>query len=289
MFRKIAIGLVVGSSLVGFACSGSKDGQQESRIVSFGIEPFEVAVGEDRIWCKTMKVPSDVTLDVRKWKVTMPEGSHHFILYRSDANLADGFGPCTEMNDRVFVTASQTPGAFETEYPEGLALPLFAGEQLILETHWSNATGAAITGQVEVEAHTMPHEDVTDYVQTVLAPYADFVIPPVTNDYVDGAEVSETPGFNVIALSSHTHSRATKVTIDRTVNGTTSRVYENTDWHAPVIENFSPPLVSAAGNKLRLECTWNNETNAPITFGPTAADEMCIAILTFYPAYSYSP
>lgn len=290
LVREIVFGLLVGSSLVVSGCKGSEGSSApESNVVTFGIEPFEVATGEDRIWCKTMKVPSDVTLDVRKWKITMPEGSHHFILYRSEANLPDGFGACTEMNDRVFVTASQTAGSFETEYPAGLALPLFAGEQLILETHYANATGGPITAQVEVEAHTMAHEDVTDYVQTVLAPYTDFSIPPMTNGYTDGASVNEAPGFKVIAMSSHTHSRATLVTIDRTVGGVTSRVFENTDWHAPVIKNFSPPLEGASGNSLRLECTWNNETDAPITFGPTTDDEMCIAVLTFYPAYSYSP
>ncbi len=264
------------------------DGGGDPQTVHLGIEPFEVAQGEDHVWCKTMKVPSDVTLDVTSVKITMAPGSHHFILYRSDNDLPDGFGDCTEMDDRLFVTGSQTPVS-EWSLPEGLALPLFAGEQLILETHYANASDGPITGEVDVELRLMPHDEVEDYIQTVLIPYTDFEIPPMTTGYVDGMTIPEIGGYNVLSISSHTHKRATLFTIDHLTDAGTERVFTNDDWHAPPTHTFDPPLRTDSDNGWRFECTWTNETDHPIHFGTTTEDEMCIMVMTFFPAYSYSP
>lgn len=245
--------------------------------------------GEDRIWCKTMKVPSDVTLDVSQFKITMPVGSHHFILYTSDSDYADGFGSCQGMNDRMFITGSQISGEYQFDYGPGLALPLFAGQQLILESHYANASSDSITAFVEVEMSIMKHEDVVDYVQTVLVPHTSFSIPPQTTGYTSSMTIPEQSGFNVISASSHAHARLTRFTADRITPGGTTRIFETTDWDSPHVEKYSPALAGTSGNQIRFECTWNNETTEAITFGETQNDEMCILVLTFFPAYSYSP
>lgn len=256
--------------------------------LTIGIEPWQVAPGQDQVWCKTMKAPGDGTWDVSKIRVNMTGGSHHFILYRSDVDLADGFGDCTEM-DRTFMTGSQTPGTYEVEFPEGKAMPIFGGEQLVLESHYANASTDEVTAQVTVDFFTIPHGDVEDYLQTALLSYDDFEIPPVTPDYTDGASISEIPGLSIWMLSSHTHKRMTNFTADRVEAGIPTRIYENDDWHAPVQTVFDPPFVGQAGNELAWSCTWNNETDQPIHFGPTTEDEMCILVATFFPALDYSP
>lgn len=267
---------------------GGDDG--DTPALTIGIEPWEVQQGEDRLWCKTMKVPGDASTvyDVSRIRITMPEGSHHFILYRSEQSLPDGFGECEEM-DRTFVTGSQTAGTFETRYPDGKAVPLFGGEQLILESHYANA-GPALTAYVDVELFTVPHEDVKDYLQTILVPYTDFSIPASTTGYVDGMTVPEIDGFNTWQISSHMHQRGVRFTADRLVPGEEpQRFYVSEDWHSPVIKTFDDPMAWDGDNQVRFECTWNNETGAPIGHGPTTDDEMCILVVTFFPAYSYSP
>jgi len=259
--------------------------------LTIGIEPWTIDPGEDAIWCKTMKVPGEPgeVFDVSKIRVNMNSGSHHFILYRSSSDLPDSFGDCTEMNDRTFITGSQTPGTFETQFPEGKAMPIFGGEQLILENHYANADTVEITGSVTVDFFTMDHADVVDYMQTLLVVYDDFVIPPSTNDYTDGDTVSQIPGLSVWMMSSHTHKRMTNFTVDNVQAGTPTRIYENTDWHAPIQRIFDPPFVGKSGDQLAWACTWNNETVSPIVFGPTTEDEMCIMVITVFPAFDYSP
>src|SRR4051812_25469811 len=135
---------------------GSGKSSTAPQSVHLGIEPWTVTAGQDHIWCKTMKVPGDVTLDANSFHIKMSSGSHHFILYRSSQAYPDGFGDCPPMGgEATFVTGSQTLDATYS-YPPGLAMPLFAGEQLILQTHYANASGSDITGQVDVDVTTIP-------------------------------------------------------------------------------------------------------------------------------------
>lgn len=294
MRRLVGFALLVVSA-VGCAPGGGggpladDDDDDGAPALTLEIEPWSIGPGEDRLWCKTVNVPGTVTLDVSRIRVSMNEGSHHFILYRTDDDLPDGFGDCVEM-DRNFITGSQTPGTFETQFPAGKAMPLFGGEQLILESHYANASEAGITGSVKVDFFTIPHEDVDDYMQTILVPFTDFEIPPATTGHSEGMTVPEFPGYNVWQMTSHMHKRGKLFTTTRTVSGSAPElVYSSDDWHSPELTTFSPPLAGASGNSLHFECTWDNETGQPIHHGPTTEDEMCILVLTFFPAYSYSP
>ena len=276
------------------ACSAGENGAGDDdddgslEPVTIAMEPWTVEPGEDRIWCRTMKLPSDVTLDVSRIRITMPEGSHHFILYRTNQDLPDAFGDCNEMN-RTFVTGSQTAGTYEIDYPEGKAVPLFAGEQLILESHYANAATAPITASVQVELFPIAHQDVDAYLETSLLVHSDFSIPPETNDFSSTDELDLLPGYNVWQMSSHTHQRMTNFTAEHLLpEQDPVLIYENDDWHSPIQKEFMPPLYTEPGAKFRWTCTWNNETSEPITFGPTTDDEMCILVITYWPAISYS-
>lgn len=299
--RALVVGFGMVALLVAAGCTsaspasqggtGDDDDDGQTPEVSIGIEQWQVGPGEDRLWCKTMKMPGNEgqVFDVNKIRVTMPEGSHHFILYRTTQDYADGFGDCAEMNGRNFITGSQTPGTFETQFPEGKAMPLFAGEQLILETHYANASTDAITASVDVDFFTIAHDKVVDYLQTLLLVYDEFEIPPTTNGYEDGYAYSEIPGINVWMMASHTHKRMTNFTASEIGPSETTQVYENSDWHSPVQKIFDPPLAGKSNTQLGFRCTWNNETDHPIHFGPTTEDEMCILVVTIFPAFDYSP
>jgi hypothetical protein len=298
--RTVLVGFGLAAVMVASGCTSASKGSQgaddddddvETPAASIAIEPWSIAPGEDKLWCKTMKMPgaADQVYDVSKIRVTMPEGSHHFILYRSSDAVPDSFGECAEMGDRRFVTGSQTPGTFETQFPEGKAMPLFGGEQLILESHYANASTDTITGSVDVDFFTMPHDKVDDYLQTLLLVYDEFEIPPTTNGFEAGTAYPEIPGVNVWMMSSHTHKRMTNFIAEETNGGVSTEIYQNDDWHAPYQKIFDPPLVGKSNTQLGFRCTWNNETDHPIYFGPTTEDEMCILVITIFPAFDYSP
>ena len=288
--RKVLQAASVASLLLAGCAGGSKSSPTPTSS-TIGIEPWTVAPGEDRIWCKTMKVPVGQTLDVSKFTITMAPGSHHFILYRSSSNLPDGFGACPAMNNEAFVVGSQNPGTFEFGYPEGLAMPLFSGEQLILQSHYVNASTSPITAQIDVKMDFIPHAQVTDYVETFLIVDSSFAIPAHTTGFTDGGQdQSETPGLKILSISSHMHKRGTHFTIDEVDSSAVSeRLFETSVWDAPPITTFTPARPTDSTKKLHYQCTWTNETDNPIYFGPTTEDEMCIMVVTVFPALDWAP
>jgi hypothetical protein len=52
-------------------------------------------------------------------------------------------------------------------------------------------------------------------------------------------------------------------------------VYENRRWNEPPLRWLHPPLRLEAGDRLRLDCEWNNRSDETIGYGPFARDEMC--------------
>ena len=43
--------------------------------------PYSVGPGQDREWCEYRRVPITKPMDVVGFKVRMPEGAHHFVVW----------------------------------------------------------------------------------------------------------------------------------------------------------------------------------------------------------------
>jgi hypothetical protein len=69
----------------------------------------------------------------------------------------------------------------------------------------------------------------------------------------------------------------------------TDRVANGTDWSNPPLDLYSPALDFPAGGSMGLayQCTWNNTTTAPVTFGESYYNEMCFLWHYYYPAQGF--
>jgi len=59
-------------------------------------------------------------------------------------------------------------------------------------------------------------------------------------------------------------------------------VFFTKDWEHPPFLDFDPPLVLDAGQGLRAETTYNNETDRVLSFGFRSVDEMMIIFGAYY-------
>ena len=89
-------------------------------------------------------------------------------------------------------------------------------------------------------------------------------------------------------MTSHGHKRLTDFqiyTADTTSGADVTKLYESTNWHEPVEQNWpdASPLVTTANEGFRFQCTWNNETANPVVYGPSVENEMCIMGAGYYP------
>jgi len=83
-----------------------------------------------------------------------------------------------------------------------------------------------------------------------------------------------------LVASSHMHSHGTHFVakVDDT------QIVENTSWDNPRPNLYEPPHSFKKGQKLQYSCTFDNQTDTPLTFGESALNnEMCVFYAQVFP------
>jgi hypothetical protein len=93
--------------------------------------------------------------------------------------------------------------------------------------------------------------------------------------------------INLLNMLGHMHEWGTSIRVERERSGTTEMLYEERQWRPeyrdePPLRHWpsSAPLQVMPGDRLRLECNFNNNTTKPLLF----PGEMCTAVMTYFPA-----
>jgi hypothetical protein len=115
------------------------------------------------------------------------------------------------------------------------------------------------------------------------------LIPPhQTLDVVGNCDPTTTQPIHVLAVSPHMHQTGVhaKLVLNRN-NGAKETLHDRPFAFADQ-QSYPLDAVVNAGDTLTTTCTFNNTTNAIVTFGPSTQNEMCYAFTTAYPAGALS-
>ena len=227
--------------------------------------------------------PGQGTLDVHSFHITMTSGG-------PTSSSTSRTPPCpTASVCPRWATSSSSPARsrriLTSTYPDGLAIPLKAGDQLILQSHYVNASTDTIHGQVDVDMDLMTRTSPTTSRRS-LTGRRNLTVRRRRTDTPTAARTLRKIRRSTYFRSARTCTSA--AFISRSTRWKARRwstvFLDTTDWHAPPITTFQPAPLGVAGRSFHYQCTWNNETTHPIYFGPTTEDEMCIMVVTVYPA-----
>ncbi len=256
------------------------------RGIQLHLEPFAVAPRSEREIFSTTRLGVVEDLMVNRIEVAQPEGSHHFILYQA----TDENPPPPGIRDldpiealgifrKRFVVGSQSPKA-EFEFPEGIAIPMPADAAYELNSHFVNTSGEnTLIGEVYVNLHTIPADSVREVAKPIFISNFGISVPPGRTE-TTARDWTLERDVNVIMLSSHMHRHGRRFDIFLGEE----RIYRNEEWDEPVTLVFNPALEVKAGERVRFECTHeNDDKDFTIRFGFTAEnDEMCIMLGYYY-------
>lgn len=262
---------------------------------------FPVPAGQEVTKCMVVYLHNEKPFDFGHIESHMSPGSHHLILYTDSSKYtgqqppAEGLQDCDMTN--LYVYGAQEPDHY-VDMPTGIAGQLPANTIAILEAHYVNATGADLTANVDVELE--PYQGTPVGYSGVMFFLDDaFSIPPGAG--VNGAapyehsttcEVPE--DVNVFRLGSHQHHRGLEfdITRDAAAMPYAQTLYQNRNWESPLELRFpdDQPLQIHAHDQFTFDCSWQNETNAPVEFGLSAlTNEMCIMGAGYYPRMTDGP
>ena len=264
--------------------------------LTFG--PIEdVPVGGETTRCVILRLGNTEQLRVGAIHNVLSEGSHHFIVYRTNETVErpEPF-ECDPFVDTLDPSAGSplmiTQRREERlELPHGVAFTLEPDQMIRLEMHYLNYTEAPI----DITA-TATFEPIApgDFMYE-----ADFLF--IGNPDIDiAARSSETlgptffrlptdfEGANFFGITGHTHQWGTNMTVDTaaSASGATASVYDVPGWRwdEPATVYHDPPFQVPAGGGFRFSCEWNNLSDERVSFGESANQEMCFFWAYYYPS-----
>jgi hypothetical protein len=250
--------------------------------VTFGPDP--IAVAQERTVCIVVDAGNDVARQVASIRTTLPQGSHHMILYRTDRPLQATPQPCfpfAEGGDVLFV--AQMDGA-ELVYPPDAAVTFTAHQHVRIEIHEVNYLGMPIEITASATFELVPLGAPTRAeVHWLFTGDMSISLPPRTMQEITSFH-DVPPGARLFGLTSHTHALGTYASIHR-ADGTGAPLellHESTNWAEPPLTTFAPPLVLGIDEGLLLTCRFHNTTDATVSFGLDFDEEMCFLWAYWY-------
>jgi hypothetical protein len=249
---------------------------------------LDVPSGADITYCTYVDAEVTEDRDILAFEGTQSQFGHHTILYGVRARQPPGSHVCSEadmINVRYLAAGGSETGVYTV--PEGIAFRLRAGQQLMIQSHFINTGATDTTGRSSFVVDTAPPDPARQLADLFTVVTTEIDVPA----HAAGKATAECPlaeDLQIIALGGHAHEWGSHVSIARTPSsGTAAEMLYDYPWGKertfnPVIEKFTveQPLQLAAGDRVRVDCEYQNDTEEPLAF----PREMCVAFAFYYPA-----
>lgn len=273
------------------ACSGSGDSQPgpqpAKNELSFQTGEFEVPPG-DSFTCFYTSMKTDRELSVGNGAGTQLAGGHHLTIYYTDVERDPTYHPC---EDAEMVSWHQIGGASDggepvVPLPEGGAIKVPAGKQIVVQSHYINTTGAPMKVDDGITLQLVDPADVKEYINFWVINDDTFTVLP--NGSGKSVSTCTFPQeLKTVLLLGHMHEHGERYTLERLDDqGNAVETVYDKEWqpqyagHPPLLTaTLEEPIVIPAGTTFRQTCTWNNTTTDPLAF----PREMCIAFGYYFP------
>ena len=266
--------------------------------------------------------PVEGDIFINKVEIFYPSGSHHFILYRlteeglergiRETAVVPGIGVNpADMNkyreldtenpqapalghfgiDRLFVVGTQTDDTV-FDFPDGVALRLPGNTVYDLNSHYINLLGdEVLLGETYVNLWTIPEEEVRYEAVEIFVSNREINVPPgVTRvakmdwlivDELERRGHAPDTAVNVFLLTSHMHRHGELFEINKISTG--ELLHRSVAYDDAPITLYDPRVKLESDDGLTFYCTHNNyDTDAPLRFGLSSEDEMCIIFGYYY-------
>ena len=289
-----ALVLAVPMALV--ACGGEDDAgptvQEDANKLSFSTGEFEVPAG-DSFTCFYLDKYTEQDLAVVDAYGDQGVGGHHILVYYSEENREPGHHECSDVEmvnlKQISGSGGQDGTAAEgsvIKMPDGLALKVPKGKQLVLQAHYINTSGAPMKVNDTVTLELGDPAKIKGYVNYLATIDFDFKVPPQA-EYTKAGDCVLDRDYDIVNFLGHMHEEGAHYRMDAIAPDGSMTTLRDDKWEAlytshPPISEFTmdEPLHLAKGTTLRQTCTWNNTKAEPLMF-PT---EMCVGFFYYFPA-----
>lgn len=275
--------------------------------------PYTPTKSPDDYRCFMVDWPAQTTTYVTGFGVEAgtPAIVHHVIAYLiqpadvasyqalDDAEPGPGYtcfgGPGGGTN--VSWIGGWAPGALGSDFPAGTGIEIAPGSKVVLQVHYNTSTSAPVPDVSKVvlktdatvakKAIVMPWTNpqwVIAKTMTIAAHATDATYnwgidpSPYLGTVSKGVLTSNQP-YTIYSAGLHMHTRGTRaITKIQRQGGTDECMLDIEHWnfHWQGSYGFTQPKQVNPGDKLYLECHWNNPDAVDVNWGEGTGDEMCL-------------
>ncbi len=255
----------------------SDDGHDWQQLV---MSPWTLRPGKEGYRCARRTVPQDVT--IRAFRPVAPLGTHHTVLSLDDGNRPDGDEDCGPIAGERAIYMSGV-GSPDFEMPDGVGIRLAAGQQIVLNLHLYNTDpDLSLTGVSGVEIVPDTGGPLAQ-AEVILAGALSFTVEEGRRSLTFRCT---TPApVTLFAIAPHMHRLGSHMKVARGAEVLLDVDYSFDDQRFYPVGN----LALAAGDRLDVTCTWDNDTGGPVNFGDSSDEEMCFAVLYRHPVAAGGP
>jgi hypothetical protein len=258
-----------------------------------------VKAGEEIFDCKLVALPS--MLGPRAFMINgsseCTQGSHHLAIYATDfTSLPAGAGEVTDclpdnQNDHSLnhalgvLYAAQSPTS-SFNFPSGVGLRVTAGQVVLLNFHYINATPNDVDASAKATLTITPDGAGITESAGILFWNDPYVVVPAGEQAHAQMRCPIPRDITVTKVVSHYHKRGigfaayNDPTPDRLA---TTPFYTSDNWDDPEVLNGLIPI--AGGSAIRFRCDYDNRAGGSDFFEGSSAlsNEMCMFSATYYP------
>jgi hypothetical protein len=249
---------------------------------------WSLKVGEQDIYrCVRVTIPEDMY--VTSIIAQAPPGTHHTVLSIASgmAAGADGEQDCSVQTLGTHMLYASGVGTSPLDFPADVGLKIAKGTQIHLNLHLYNASDDAISGEsgIWVKTSTTPPPMLAEM---VFAGPLQFTIkgdkPPMTRQDITG-ECTINKSYKLFALWPHMHQTAVHQKLEL-IRGTTTTTLLDKEYQFGEQKYWpqTPEIDVQANDKVKVTCTYINDTMHDISFGDSSDAEMCFGGMYRYPA-----
>lgn len=245
---------------------------------------WEIEAGTETYRCVRFTVPEDVNASA--FRALSPRGTHHTVLtVAENATESDGITKCSAQTNAQRNLGGSGVGTNDFFLPEGVAMRLRAGQQLLLNLHLFNVSDSALSGVSGTLIKTAKESDVKEWAEGVLAGPVNLTIP-VGGPTVQSGNCTFKEDATIFAVLPHMHQLGIhlKTTAHSSLEGDVVMHDGDYSFDEQIVYPFDKPVKMKAGDKVQIDCTYMNTTSKTVNFGDSSLAEMCFAGLFRYPS-----
>jgi hypothetical protein len=256
-------------------------------------DPYPLAADAGNLYmCFAWKSPWTGTTQASAFAPVIDDARvvHHWILWETATPQVEGAAqPCSMPFDAKFLQG-WAPGGTNKVLPDDIGLALPSSDRwLILQVHYWNVAGYTdVRDRSGVAMCTTDQARPKTAVVSTLGT-ADIDIPPHSSGTLATGRCTPliTEPIHVLSSSPHMHTRGRTLRTEVLRGGSEAAVetlVDEPNFNFQFQHSYDSSLVIQPGDVLRTSCTYDNASDARVTFGEKTEDEMCFNFVTVWPA-----